>query len=79
MPKMKMNGLYLDRIARPVGIVHDRGEGQTWRYLTTRGYYVREDGQAALNGAVNEDLVKDVTPTDEHVHAADSMFGCLPS
>lgn len=75
------HGLYLDRIAREVGIVQDRGERQTWRYLTTRGYYVMSNGMATMNrgGESNEDLVKDVTPTIDQVHAADSMFGCLPS
>lgn len=81
MLKVKLNGLYLDRIARQVGITHDRGEGLVWRWLTTRGYYVKADGSSTMNpgGQANEDLVKDVTPTDDHVHAADSMFGCLPS
>ena len=74
------HGLYLDRLARQVGIVQDRGERQVWRYLTTRGYYVMSDGRATMNrgGESNEDLVKDVTPSIEEVRAADSMFGCLP-
>ena len=74
------HGLYLDGLARQVGIVQDRGERQVWRYLTTRGYYVTSDGRATMNrgGESNEDLVKDVTPSIEEVRAADSMFGCLP-
>lgn len=78
---IRKHGLYLDRLAREVGIVQDRGEGQVWRYLTTRGYYVMTNGMATANrgGESKEDLVKDISPSADHVHAADSMFGCLPS
>lgn len=55
------HGLYLSRNGRTVGILQDRGAGQTWRYLTTRGYYVLADGRAALVGESVCDLVLDVT------------------
>lgn len=76
--KIHKNGLYVDRIAREVGILQDRGEGQVWRWLTTRGYYVTTDGRATPHkGEVNEDLVLDITPSAEHMDGADSMFGVL--
>jgi hypothetical protein len=75
-----LNGLYLDRIGRQVGIAADRGVGQPWRWLTTRGYYVTAQGRASLAGGdVREDLVADIAPTAEAVRNADSMFGCLPN
>lgn len=45
MPTIRNNGLYLNRSGRQVGITHDRGDGQTWRWLTTRGHYVTADGR----------------------------------
>jgi hypothetical protein len=75
---IRKNGLYLDRIAHEVGITHDRGEGQTWRWLTTRGYYVTTDGRASIAGGdVREDLVKDITPSAAQVAGMDSMMGAL--
>lgn len=59
--KIHPAGLYLDRIGRRVGIVRDRGAGQHWRWITTRGYYVSEAGRATLCGEVREDLVADIT------------------
>lgn len=76
--QIQLNGAYLDRIARPVGIVQDYGSDKRMRYLTTRGYYVTAEGRASLaGGEVREDLVSDITPTAEATRNADSMFGCL--
>lgn len=71
------HGLYLSRNGRTVGIVQDRGPGQTWRWLTTQGYYVTADGRAALVGESSKDLTVDVTPTDEQVRWADSTASPL--
>ena len=59
---IRLDGLYLDRTGRTVGIVQDRGAGLVWRWLTTRGYYVRCDGMATMNrgGESRHDLVKEV-------------------
>ena len=60
--KISLSGIYLDRIARRVGIVQDRGERQRWRWLTTRGYYLTNEGRASIAGGdVAEDLVADIT------------------
>ncbi len=56
-----LTGSYLTRTARVVGIVRDRGEGQRWRWVTTLGYYVQEDGRASLNGVTSRDLVKNIS------------------
>jgi len=75
---IRKDGVYLDRIARSVGIAHDRGEGQRWRWQTTRGYYVTADGRASIAGGdVNEDLVRDITPTAVQVAGMDSTMGAL--
>lgn len=75
---IRKQGLYLSRNGREIGIVQDRGEGQVWRWLTTRGYYVTVDGRASIaGGQVSEDLVRDISMSDDHVHAADSMFGVI--
>jgi hypothetical protein len=77
--KIELNGLYLSRHGREIGIVADRGERQIWRWLTSRGYYVTKDGRASIaGGEVSEDLVLDLTPTAGEVAGADSMFGCAP-
>ena len=52
--------VYLDRSGHRVGIRHDRGHGQAWRWLTTKGYYVREDGKAAWVGTSSKDLVVEI-------------------
>lgn len=58
---VRKNGAYLTRNGHRVGIVHDRGEGQRWRYQTTRGYLVTEHGRASIaGGEVSQDLVKEV-------------------
>lgn len=77
MPNIVKHGLYLNRTGHRVGIVQDRGPGTPWRWLTTRGHYVLADGRAALVGESREDLVVDITPTDEQVAGADSLFGNL--
>lgn len=73
--RIALHGLYLSRHGKQVGIVQDRGASQTWRWLTTGGYYVLDDGRAALVGESSKDLMVDVTPSDAHVAGADSMFG----
>ena len=75
--RIALHGLYLSRHGRQVGIVQDRGAAQTWRWLTTGGYYVTADGRAALVGESSKDLTVDITPTDAQVAGADSMFGVL--
>lgn len=58
---IRKNGAYLSRNGHRVGIVHDRGERQRWRFQTTKGYYVTEDGRASIaGGEVSQDLVKEV-------------------
>lgn len=58
---IRKNGAYLSRNGRRVGIVHDRGEGQRWRFQTTRGYLVTAEGRASIaGGEVSQDLVKEV-------------------
>lgn len=77
--KIKLNGLYLSRNGYEIGITHDRGERQRFRYLTTKGYMVTEDGRASIaGGEVSQDLVKDIAPPECVMQGADSMFGCLP-
>ena len=76
--RIALHGLYLSRHGRQVGIVQDRGASQTWRWLTTGGYYVLADGRAALVGESSRDLTVDITPTDAQVAGADSMFGVTP-
>lgn len=52
---------YLDRTGHRVTITRDRGAGQVWRWVTSRGYYVKEDGSACMgHGAVREDLTTEV-------------------
>lgn len=75
--EIKLNGLYLTRTAREVGIVRDRGVGLTWRWVTTLGYYVRDDGRAAIGGDSSQDLVRDISLTDAMVHDQDEMFGVI--
>lgn len=78
MITVRLGGLYLTRNAREVGIVQDRGEGQRWRWLTSRGYYVTCDGRASIaGGETSQDLVRDISMPAEHVTAADSMFGVV--
>lgn len=74
-----LNSLYLDRLARTVSIVQDRGEAQRWRWLTTRGYYVQADGRATARpgGESNADLVRDITPTPGAVAGMDSTMQAL--
>lgn len=73
------HGLYLNRTGRQVGIVGPArmAAASPWKWLTTRGHYVTENGRAALSGESVEDLVRDVTPTDAEVAGADSMLGGL--
>jgi hypothetical protein len=75
-----LNGLYLSRNARRVGIVRDRGADKYWRWVTTRGYYVTAEGRACRVGESSHDLVADITPEirPEHVDAVDSMVGDEP-
>lgn len=75
--EIKLNGLYLTRTAREVGIVRDRGEGLTWRFVTTLGYYVRADGRASIGGESTQDLVRDISLTDAMVYDQDEMFGVI--
>lgn len=75
MPTIRLNGLYLSRTAREVGIVRDRGAGQFWRWVTSLGYYVTEDGRAARQGESSQDLVKDISFSHDQLHGADSMWG----
>lgn len=79
MPRIVKNGLYLSRHGREVGIVGPAGtpSSSRWRWLTTRGYYVTADGRAAIVGECSDDLVKDITPTDDQVAALDSQIGLL--
>lgn len=73
--QIRLNGLYLSRTAREVGVVRDRGANQFWRWVTTRGYYVTNDGSACRIGQSSLDLVKDVSPSQHDCDAADSMWG----
>lgn len=60
-PRIRKNGAYLSRNGHRVGIVHDRGEGQRWRWQTTKGYMVTADGRASIaGGEVSQDLVKEI-------------------
>lgn len=62
MPTIKLNGVYLSRTARRVGIMRDRGADKFWRWVTTQGYYVTADGRASPHGETSLDLVRDVSP-----------------
>lgn len=75
--QVQLNGLYLTRNARQVGIVRDRGAGKVWRWVTTLGYYVTCDGHAAYVGESSRDLVRDVTPNQCQIDAVDSIIGGL--
>jgi len=75
MPLITKNGLYLTRTALEVGIVRDRGVGEFWRWVTTRGYYVRDDGRACIGGETSRDLVKEITPCQAQTDAVDSIMG----
>lgn len=75
MPLITKNGLYLTRNAREVGIVRDRGVGEVWRWVTTAGYYVREDGRACIGGESSLDLVREITPCQAQTDAVDSIIG----
>ena len=60
--QIHLNGLYLDRLGRRVGITRDRGEAQRLRWVTTRGHYVTSTGRASLaGGETSVDLVADIT------------------
>lgn len=75
--QVQINGLYLTRTARQVGIVRDRGAGERWRWVTTLGYYVTCDGRAAYGSETSQDLVRDVTPNQCQIDAVDSIIGSL--
>ena len=60
-----------------IHLTQDRGEGLTWRYLTTRGHYVMADGRAAFVGESVEDLIKDITLSSAQVAGADSTMAGL--
>lgn len=67
---IRLNGVYLTRTAKRVGIMRDRGSGKVWRWVTTLGYYVTADGRAALHGDTSLDLVRDVSPEVEQRDAS---------
>lgn len=73
------HGLYLDRLGRQVGIVGSARmpASSEWKWLTTRGYYVMADGRAGKAGATDEDLVRDITPSDSAVAGMDSTMAPL--
>lgn len=75
MLTIKLSGLYLTRHGRDVGIVRDRGEGQFWRWVTTLGYYVTENGSACRRGKSSLDLMAELPLRKEHMDGADSMWG----
>lgn len=75
MPHIHKAGVYLNRVGHTVGIVQDRGAGQAFRWLTTRGHYVTADGAAGIGVQTREDLVVDVTPSADAVAAMDEMGG----
>lgn len=79
MTPVHLSGAYLDRSAHTVGIVRDRGEGQVWRWVTTRGYYVRTDGRASLSGPVRQDLVRECLPTPQRDTSDTGCPGPQPS
>lgn len=75
---IRKDGLYLSRNGHTVGITHDRGERQRWRWLTTKGYYVTSEGRASIaGGEVAQDLVCDITPSAAQVAGMDSTMGSL--
>lgn len=78
MLQIRLNGLYLSRTARQVGIIRDRGPGEFWRWVTNRNYYVRNNGLASRSGVTSVDLVQEVGPTAEECAHADSMWGVIP-
>lgn len=53
---------YLTRHGQSVTIERDRGAGQVWRWVTSKGYYVTADGRAALRGQSRWDLMQEVLP-----------------
>lgn len=77
--RIVQHGLYLSRNGRQVGIVGPARmpASSAWRWLTTRGYYVMENGRAAAVGESVEDLVRDVTPSDSQVAGMDSTAAPL--
>lgn len=77
--KIELGRLYLNRTAREVGIIGPArmGESSPWRWLTTRGYYVQDDGRAAHVGQCSDDLVRDITPSAAQVAGMDSTMGAL--
>lgn len=79
MIRITQHGVYLNRTGRRVGIVGPSRmpPSSDWKWLTTRGHYVLADGRAAVVGESIEDLVVDITPTDDQVAGADSMYGVL--
>lgn len=77
--RVKSHGLYLDRVGRQVGIVGSARmpASSEWKWLTTRGYYVMVDGRAGKAGPTDEDLVRDITPSDSAVTGMDSTMAPL--
>lgn len=69
--QIHLNGLYLDRLGRRVGITRDRGADQRLRWVTTRGHYVTSTGRASLAGGDTVvDLVADITTEQDRYRSS---------